>query len=166
MAGTTTVYKEEANVSALLAEGKHLAALDLLLPALYGEGVPPEQRAQAEVLRDEVIAELRRFALTAGHPPRRQLKFGTSGWRGLLGEDFTLQNVMRVTQGLLDVLLGAVGSAPCAALGVQDVAEVRRRGCVLAHDTRLLGPEFAAGVARVLLAHGVPVIYLGMATTP
>ncbi|MGK2944025.1 MAG: hypothetical protein ACSLFC_04720, partial [Desulfuromonadales bacterium] len=34
----------------------------------------------------------------------RQIKFGTSGWRGILAEDFTLDNVRVVTQAIADFL--------------------------------------------------------------
>src|SRR5262249_31779146 len=44
--------------------------------------------------------------------------------------------------------------------------ELRRRGAVLAHDTRIMGPEFVEVAGRVLLAHGIRLIDLGLATTP
>jgi phosphomannomutase len=68
-----------------------------------------------------------------------------------------------VTQGLVDTVLDP---STHAAVGVAGVADLRRRGCVLAHDTRIMGPEFADVAARVLLAHDIPVVALGMATTP
>ena len=37
---------------------------------------------------------------------------------------------------------------------------------MLAHDTRIMGPVFVETAARVLLAHDIPAIVLGMATTP
>ena len=53
------------------------------------------------------------------------MRFGTSGWRGLLHDDFTVRNVACVTQGLVDTLLdprihaalvqGAMGSPPLRA---------------------------------------------------
>jgi len=33
-----------------------------------------------------------------------KIKFGTSGWRGILAEDFTLENVRIVTQAIADFL--------------------------------------------------------------
>jgi phosphomannomutase len=91
------------------------------------------------------------------------MRFGTSGWRGLLHDDFTVRNVAAVTQGLVDTVLDV---RTHAALGVGSAGELRERGAVLAHDTRIMGPEFAETAARVLLAHGIRVIHLGMATTP
>jgi phosphomannomutase len=91
------------------------------------------------------------------------MRFGTSGWRGLLYDDFTIHTVACVTQALVDTLLDPRSHA---ALGVGSAAELRERGCVLAHDTRLMGPEFVEAAGRVLLAHGIRLVDLGMATTP
>lgn len=151
----------ELGVEDLLRTRAYTAALERLLPDLYGEPSPRQEAAAR--LRDAVFAELREAMRTATHPPRTRMKFGTSGWRGLLYDDFTCRNVACVTQGLVDTLLDP---ATHAALGVASADEVRARGAVLAHDTRIMGPEFVEVAARVLLAHGVGVIDLGMATTP
>src|SRR5439155_2690128 len=52
------------------------------------------------------------------------------------------------------------------ALGVASTRDLLRRGAVLAHDTRMMGPLFVETAAKVLLAHDIPVTVLGMATTP
>ncbi|MGH7320854.1 MAG: hypothetical protein ACRELA_14680, partial [Candidatus Rokuibacteriota bacterium] len=67
------------------------------------------------------------------------------------------------TQGLVETLLAPETHA---ALGVESADDLRARGCILAHDTRIMGPEFSELAARVLLAHGIRVIDIGMATTP
>src|SRR5882672_10654685 len=138
-----------------------LIELESLLPDLYGS----EERAQkyAAARRDELFVELRRFMATSDAPPETPMKFGTSGWRGLLASDFTVANVACVTQALVDTV---TDPARHAALGVADNDDLRRRGCVLAHDTRIMGPEFTETAARILLAHDIRVIVLGMATTP
>ena len=138
-----------------------LAELESLIPDLYGPA--PDRRRQAEERRNALYAELRHSMATAKHPPKTEMKFGTSGWRGILLDDFTVENVCCVTQGLVDTLLDPKQHD---ALGVADNADLRRRGCVLAHDTRIMGPEFADAAARVLLKHDIPVISIGMATTP
>lgn len=71
-----------------------------------------------------------------------QIKFGTSGWRGILAEDFTLENVRIVTQAIADFLL----AEKCA-----------ERGLVVGHDSRFMGERFARETARVLAGSGVPV---------
>jgi alpha-D-glucose phosphate-specific phosphoglucomutase len=71
-----------------------------------------------------------------------QIKFGTSGWRGVLAEDFTLDNVRTVTQAIADYL----HAEGCAKDGV-----------VVGHDSRFFGERFARETARVLAGAGVPV---------
>jgi phosphomannomutase len=135
--------------------------LEGLMPLLYGSNEADKKRAASR--RDELFAELVNFMATSDAPPANPMKFGTSGWRGLLASDFTIANVACVTQGLVDTVLDP---ASHAALGVSDTSDLRRRGCVLAHDTRIMGPAFVETAARVLLAHDIPAIVLGMATTP
>jgi alpha-D-glucose phosphate-specific phosphoglucomutase len=71
-----------------------------------------------------------------------EIKFGTSGWRGILAEDFTLSNVRVVTQAIADHL---------RAIGEAD------KGVVVGHDSRFFGERFARATARVLAGAGVPV---------
>lgn len=73
---------------------------------------------------------------------RNVIKFGTDGWRAIIAEDFTFENVARCTQGLVDYLRG------------QSDAE---KGLVVGHDTRFLSREFAETVASVCAASGVKV---------
>ncbi|HEY3594563.1 MAG TPA: hypothetical protein VGL13_11840 [Polyangiaceae bacterium] len=138
-----------------------LVELEGLFPALYGSD--EEARARAATRRDELFTELRRFMFTSRAAPETPMKFGTSGWRGLLGSDFTVENVACVTQGLVDVVMDP---ARHRSLGVRDIKDLRQRGCVLAHDTRIMGPEFVMTAARILLAHDISVTLIGMATTP
>ncbi len=72
-----------------------------------------------------------------------QIKFGTDGWRGLIADDFTFDNVRRV-------------AAAIAAYVVKN--EDPTRGVVIGYDTRFAS-ELAAGVAaRVIAGAGVPVL--------
>ncbi len=69
------------------------------------------------------------------------IKFGTSGWRGVLAEDFTLENVRVVTQAIADHLK-SVGEA--------------EKGVLIGHDSRFFGERFARETARILAGAGVP----------
>jgi phosphomannomutase len=158
-----TTLAREFDVLDLLEAREFTAALQRLMPALYNEVPSSSRRVDAVALRDVIVGQLRDAMRTANHPPRNRMRFGTSGWRGLLYEDFTLQNVARVTQGLVETLLDPQTHT---ALGVTSAGELRTRGAILAHDTRVMGPEFVEVAARVLLAHDVRVIDIGMATTP
>lgn len=70
------------------------------------------------------------------------IKFGTSGWRGIIAEDFTFTAVRALSQ--------AIGEYVWARGAV-----VWERGVVIGYDTRFLSEAFAAQVARVLAAQGV-----------
>lgn len=69
-----------------------------------------------------------------------RIAFGTSGWRGILCEDFTFDNVKVVIQAIADYL---------AASGEQD------KGVIIGYDTRFMGQRFAQEAARVLAGAGI-----------
>lgn len=71
------------------------------------------------------------------------IKFGTDGWRGVIAEDYTFDNVRRCAQGSAHYFLehGA-----------------RERGIVVGYDNRFASEHFAAAVAEVLAANGIPVL--------
>ena len=68
------------------------------------------------------------------------IRFGTSGWRGLIARDFTFDNVRLATQAIADYLAGV--PAPSS------------KTIILAYDTRFLGREFSLAVAEVLAYNG------------
>ena len=76
------------------------------------------------------------------------IKFGTSGWRGLIARDFTFDNVRLATQGIADYLNAERGTRN---------AELSRRKpiVILGYDTRFLGREFSLAAAEVLAANGL-----------
>jgi len=69
-----------------------------------------------------------------------RIAFGTSGWRGILCEDFTFDNVKVVVQAIADYL---------AATGEQ------QKGVIVGCDTRFMGPRFCQEAARVLAGAGI-----------
>jgi alpha-D-glucose phosphate-specific phosphoglucomutase len=70
------------------------------------------------------------------------ITFGTSGWRGIIAEDFTFTGVRAVSQAIGEYVLS------------QD-PRAGDRGMVIGYDTRFLSEAFAAQVARVLAAQGI-----------
>ena len=78
--------------------------------------------------------------------------FGTDGWRGILADDFTFENVALV--------------AKAAAQFYKKQANADR-GIVVGYDSRFLSDRFAALTAQVLASEGMTV-YLsdGISTTP
>jgi phosphomannomutase len=70
-----------------------------------------------------------------------QIKFGTDGWRGIIADDFTFENVRRVAGGISAYVLQH-----------EDVA----RGVLVGYDTRFAS-QFAARVAaETIAAAGIP----------
>ncbi len=144
-------------------EGHLLAALQSLLPALYSGSVPFE----AEKLKEELYQALTEQIEKGTHSPRTPMRFGTSGWRGKLGEDFTYRNVALVTEAVCRVLLEKTqGAAAGSSLMGLSPGEIKKRGVLLAHDARNFGKEFCAVAAHILLSHGIRVRYIGRASTP
>lgn len=71
------------------------------------------------------------------------IKFGTDGWRGLIADDFTFDNVKLCAEGLSQYL--------------KDTG-LHQRGVVLGYDTRFLSNEFALTVADVITKNGIRVL--------
>jgi phosphomannomutase len=74
-----------------------------------------------------------------------QIKFGTDGWRGLIADDFTFDNVRRVA----GAIAGYVIKHEPAALGV---------GVVVGYDTRFASGRAARIVAEVVASAGISVL--------
>src|SRR5438876_10737967 len=71
------------------------------------------------------------------------IKFGTSGWRGLIARDFTFENVRLATQGIALYLRAELEYPRSAIYGRKPVV-------ILGYDTRFLGREFSLAAAEVL----------------
>jgi alpha-D-glucose phosphate-specific phosphoglucomutase len=80
----------------------------------------------------------------------QKIKFGTDGWRGVIAEDYTFDNVRRAAQGFAAYLL-----------------EQGKQGerVVVGHDKRFASEHFAAAAAEVLAGNGLNV-YLTNGATP
>jgi phosphomannomutase len=70
------------------------------------------------------------------------IKFGTDGWRGIIADDFTFENVRRVA--------GAISSY---VLKHEDPAH----GLIIGYDTRFLSDRLAQIIAEIVAAAGIPV---------
>ena len=110
-----------------------------------------------------LLKDIERFARENTSPAR--IVFGTSGWRGEVGTDFTFNNLRIVTTAIIETLRTG-GASLAAHLGVKGFDEVKRRGVIVGHDNRFLGPEFAASVMGLLHKEGIMVYYAGETTTP
>ncbi len=80
------------------------------------------------------------------------IRFGTDGWRAVIADGFTFDNVRAVSQAVADLIQEEGGARSPVPVG---------------HDVRFLGPRFAETVASVLEGNGVPAILPdGPVTTP
>jgi phosphomannomutase len=70
------------------------------------------------------------------------IKFGTDGWRGIIADDFTFDNVRRVAGAIAGYILKH---------------EDARRGLIVGYDTRFTSPDAAQITAEVLVQAGIPV---------
>lgn len=115
---------------------------------------------------DRVYALLEEEIRTNAHPPSQPVKFGTSGWRGLLGKELCVSSVARVAQAIAEQYREAAGDPELrAALGVDSLAEAQQRGCLLGYDNRFGGRILADSVADTLTGLGFTVHEAGESTT-
>src|SRR5579863_5313084 len=81
-----------------------------------------------------------------------QIKFGTSGWRAVMAEEFTFVNVQRAVRGI----------ARYVASQTPNGARV-----IIGRDPRFLGETFCKMAADILTAHGItPLVVTEAASTP
>ncbi len=81
-----------------------------------------------------------------------QIQFGTDGWRGVIADTFTFENLSLVAQATMDYL------------HKQGLAE---KGLVIGYDRRFLSKEFAERVAAIAAGNGIKTwLSEGYAPTP
>jgi len=73
-----------------------------------------------------------------------RIKFGTSGWRAIISEEFTFANVKLVTQAIANHL--------------QETGEAAK-GVVVGYDTRFFSQEFAQATANVFMGNDIKVYF-------
>lgn len=94
-----------------------------------------------------------------------KIVFGTSGWRGEIGTDFTFNNIRIVTSAIIQMFRESDHKV-MKAMGVADFSEIKNRGIIVGHDNRFLGPQFADAVMGLLIKNGIRTWYAGEAITP
>jgi phosphoglucomutase len=71
------------------------------------------------------------------------IKFGTSGWRGVIADDFTFSGVRRAS----------------AAIAAHVLAQKKNPAVIVGYDRRFLSEDFARASAAVLQARGCRVLF-------
>ncbi len=80
-----------------------------------------------------------------------EIKFGTSGWRAIVAEEFTLANIRRAVAGIAKYVASQPGD----------------HSVLVGRDPRFLGETFVAEAAKILASHGVkPIVIPASAPTP
>ncbi|MGH7751538.1 MAG: phosphoglucomutase/phosphomannomutase family protein, partial [Gemmatimonadales bacterium] len=72
--------------------------------------------------------------------PLKKIRFGTSGWRGIMADDFTFDRVRAAVGAIADYVRGQNPKNPQLVVG---------------YDTRFLSEEFSRTAVEVLAEHGV-----------
>jgi len=78
------------------------------------------------------------------------IRFGTDGWRGVIAEDYSFENVRKVAQAIARYVVRAANP---------------EKGVVVGYDTRFGSENFARAAAETLSAAGIPV-WLAMEACP
>ncbi len=73
------------------------------------------------------------------------ITFGTSGWRGIIAEEFTYDNVRLVTQAIAEFLTKDEAGGKTG----------KQKAVVIGYDTRFLSERFSELSAEVLAANGI-----------
>ena len=77
------------------------------------------------------------------------IRFGTGGWRAIIGDDFIKENIQRVAQAICNMAYRE---------GKAD------KPIVIGHDRRFLSDSAAEWVAEVFCANGIAVQYISRST--
>lgn len=73
-----------------------------------------------------------------------KIKFGTSGWRDIIADNFTFENVRVVTQAIAEYIIEK---------------NLQEKGVIVGYDTRFMAKEFATEAAKVLGANEIRVFF-------
>ena len=76
------------------------------------------------------------------------IKFGTGGFRGIIGDDFTKENVQKIAQ----------------ALSIIIKKEKSQKSVSLGYDFRFMSENFAQWFCEVLIGNGIKVLFFDRAT--
>lgn len=83
-------------------------------------------------------------------PDMTAIKFGTDGWRAIIADAFTFENVKAIAQAVSNHVLST---------------DHPQRGLAISYDVRFLSAEFARTMAEVISSNGIPV-FLSQNFTP
>ena len=124
------------------------------------------EKCQKKEIISQLYKKVRLQILENNNEPATQVKFGTSGWRGVLGIDLHCRSVTQVTLAIIDMYRSlAVDSTLVEYLGVENLDSAKSQGCIIGFDNRFCGDILAVAAAKTLLDEGFVVHYAGESTT-
>lgn len=83
-----------------------------------------------------------------------KIHFGTDGWRAVISEDFTFENVKIVAQAIADYIKGQKSKIKSKKSNIYG----KKMATIVGYDTRFLSEKYAQLIGCVLAANGIKVI--------
>lgn len=107
-------------------------------------------------------AKYKSLSLNTSDHGQTVVEFGTSGWRGKIGDDFTVYNVHKVTRAIIDMMHT---DEFLKENRYTSFADVQKHGIAVFRDNRYMGEEFIQAAIKELTAAGIKVYYAGECAT-
>ena len=126
-------------VHQLVREGKQVTSFQSYDPDEILGINTPENLEQAEFILQK------RYFRPARREEENEIRFGTGGWRAVIGEGFTMRNVRRLCQALANQVI-RMGEEP--------------QGVLIGYDRRFLSERAAEVAAEVFAGNNIPVVLL------
>ena len=90
------------------------------------------------------------------------IQFGTSGWRAVIADEFTYDNVRKVIHAIAHHLSSSPAAAGGGTMGPRQghsgATITGKAPVIVGYDTRFLSPELARMTAEIVASYGLPVL--------
>lgn len=145
----------------LAADKKNFWEIANILGNYYNTHKVPDTIKNACI---EIIDSIRAFQGKLARESKEPtlVVFGTSGWRGVIGEDFTIGNVHKVARGIIEMMQT---DAFLKTNGYQTFDEVRQNGILLLRDNRFMGDYFLDAAMKELAKENIKIFHTGECPT-
>lgn len=150
VAQTVSDAKVREKINAFIGKGAFWEAAKAIGAYYNTAPLAPEIVEECRAIIDDIRDYQGRRALESFAPTT--VVFGTSGWRGVIGEDFTAYNVAKVVRGIVE-MMRTPDFLDCN--GYAEFAQVQRHGIVLFRDNRFMGDTFIGVAINELAAAGI-----------
>ncbi|MDD4527156.1 MAG: phosphomannomutase [Candidatus Margulisbacteria bacterium] len=119
---------------------------------------------EVTVFCKEIIVQIREFMGAQARTSQNStmVVFGTSGWRGRIGEDFTVLNVHKVSKAIIDMMNS---SEFLQTNQYSNFEEVKEKGIIVFRDNRFMGEEFMDAAMKELASVGIKIYLAGECPT-